>query len=102
MTGSRSPCRPLELWAGTECTVNRIGNRYFDQLERTGHDRRIDDLDRFAELGVKTLRYPILWERTAPRGLEQADWTWADQRLDRLRALGIGPIVGLVHHGSGP
>src|SRR5215213_905302 len=30
------------------------------------------------------------------------DWRWSDQRLARLRDLGITPIVGLLHHGSGP
>ncbi len=93
---------PLELWAGVECTVNRVGDEYFDQLERTGHAHRPDDLDLFADLGIRTMRYPVLWERTAPDGLEHADWTWADSRLNRLRELGIRPIVGLVHHGSGP
>lgn len=93
---------PLELWGGIECTVNRVGDQYFDQLERNGHDRRLDDLDRIAALGIRTLRYPVLWERIAPDGLEQADWTWADERLHRLQELGIRPIVGLVHHGSGP
>jgi dTDP-4-dehydrorhamnose reductase len=43
-----------------------------------------------------------LWERTAPDGLEHADWTFADAWLQRLRALNIRPIVGFVHHGSGP
>ena len=93
---------PLEVWAGVECTVNRVGDEYFDQLERSGHATRLEDLDRFAELGVRALRYPVLWERTAPNGLESADWSWADERLGRLRELGIHPIVGLVHHGSGP
>lgn len=93
---------PLELWGGIECTVNRVGDRYFDQLERNGHDTRIEDLNQFAALGIQTIRYPILWERIAPNGLAQADWTWADQRLSYLDDLGIRPIVGLVHHGSGP
>jgi dTDP-4-dehydrorhamnose reductase len=93
---------PLALWAGAECTVNRVGNRFFDQLARTSHATRLTDLDLFAELGIRTLRYPVLWERTAPHGLRQADWSWPDERLERLRALGIRPIVGLVHHGSGP
>ena len=92
----------LEVWAGVECTVNRVGDQYFDQLERNGHASRVDDLDLFAELGVRAIRYPVLWERTAPDGLESADWSWADERLGRLRELGIHPIVGLVHHGSGP
>lgn len=93
---------PLELWAGVECTVNRVGNEYFDQLERNGHAKRLDDLDLFAELGIRTMRYPMLWERIAPNGLEQVDWSWADERLSHLQRLGIRPIVGLIHHGSGP
>jgi dTDP-4-dehydrorhamnose reductase len=93
---------PLEMWAGVECTVNRLGERYFDQLERNGHAQRMGDLDRFAELGIRAIRYPVLWERTAPNGPEQADWSWPDARLLKLRALGIRPIAGLLHHGSGP
>lgn len=82
--------------------VNRVGETYFDQIERTGHAERIDDLDLFADLGLRALRYPVIWERVAPHGVAQADWTWPDARLARLRCLGIEPIVGLVHHGSGP
>ncbi|MGB9178621.1 MAG: family 1 glycosylhydrolase [Pyrinomonadaceae bacterium] len=93
---------PLELWAGVECTVNRVGDFYFDQLERNGHATRLSDLDLFAELGVRAMRYPVLWERTAPHELDKADWSWADERLTRLRELRIRPIVGLLHHGSGP
>jgi dTDP-4-dehydrorhamnose reductase len=85
-----------------ECTVNRVGDRYFDQVERTGHARRPGDLDRIAATGIAALRYPVLWERTAPHGVGRADWGWADERLGRLRELGIRPIVTLVHHGSGP
>ena len=92
----------LELWAGVECTVNRVGDEYYDQLERNGHGERASDLELFAELGVRALRYPVLWERTAPDGIESADWSWAHERLSRLRDLGVRPIVGLVHHGSGP
>jgi dTDP-4-dehydrorhamnose reductase len=92
----------LELWGGIECTRNRVGDSYFDQLEFSGHTRRPDDLDRVAELGIRTLRYPVLWERTAPHAPDRLDWAWADQRLERLRTLAIHPIVGFVHHGSGP
>jgi dTDP-4-dehydrorhamnose reductase len=96
------PASGLELWGGVECTVNRVGERYFDQLERGGHAVRASDLDAFAALGVRALRYPVLWERTAPEGIERADWSWSDERLNRLRALHVRPIVGLTHHGSGP
>jgi dTDP-4-dehydrorhamnose reductase len=91
----------IELWGGIECTVNRVGDVYFDQIERTGHASRLDDLDRLAELGVRAVRYPILWER-AFRGPREYDFTWVDERMERLRALGIRVVAGLVHHGSGP
>ena len=94
--------KPLQAWGGVECTVNRVGDRYFDQLERTGHTRRPGDLDLFAELKIKGLRFPALWERLAPRSLDEIDWCWTDVALPRLRELGIRPIVGFVHHGSGP
>jgi dTDP-4-dehydrorhamnose reductase len=93
---------PLEMWGGVECTVNRVGNRWFDQLAWSGHDRRPDDLSQFAAMGVKALRYPALWERLAPYSLDSIDWTWTDQRFGLMRDLGIRPIVGLLHHGSGP
>jgi len=79
--------------------VVRLARGVEDQLTRTGHDGRIHDLDRFAALGLRTLRYPILWERHAGQSI---DWSWADARLGKLRELGIRPIVGLLHHGCGP
>jgi dTDP-4-dehydrorhamnose reductase len=91
----------LELWGGHECTVNRLGDAYMDQTLLSGHHGRLSDLDLFAELGVKALRYPVLWERTE-RAPGDYDWSWPDERLGRLRQLNIKPIVGLVHHGSGP
>lgn len=89
------------MWGGHECTVNRVGELWRDQTVLAGHQDRVEDLDRFAALGLKALRYPVLWERTE---LEPGryDWAWPDERLKRIRALGMNPIVGLVHHGSGP
>lgn len=101
-TESRRRREAIELWGGVECTVNRVRERYFDQLQRSGHDERVEDLDAIAQLGVRALRVPILWERTAPQGLGEYDWSWSDLRLQRLRELGITPILGLLHHGSGP
>ncbi|MFD1949834.1 family 1 glycosylhydrolase [Sphingomonas arantia] len=94
--------KPLNLWGGVECTVNRVGDEYLDQVRRSGHHDRLDDIDLFADLGVTALRFPVLWERVRPAGSNAPDWSWSDTRLDRLRARGVRPIVGLVHHGSGP
>jgi dTDP-4-dehydrorhamnose reductase len=93
---------PLELWGGVECTVVRIGDEYRNQLVDTGHWSRMDDLEAMAELGVKAVRYPIVWESVAPQVPTELDFSWHDKRLARLRKLGIRLIGGLVHHGSGP
>ena len=92
----------IEVWGGVECTLNRVGDRWHDQIERSGHARRESDLDLIAGLGIRSLRYPVLWERVAPVAAEAPDWSWTDVRLAKMRALGINPIAGLVHHGSGP
>lgn len=93
---------PLQLWGGLECTVARIGDQFRNQIRETGHHDRPGDLDLIAALGLRTLRYPVLLESIAPRHPDKHDWTWHDARLQRLRELGIAPIAGLVHHGSGP
>jgi dTDP-4-dehydrorhamnose reductase len=92
----------LELWGGHEQTVNRVGASFHDQTVRSGHQQRFEDLDRFAALGLKALRYPVLWERVAPHAPDRCDWEWTDLRLARIRDLGMRPIAGLLHHGSGP
>jgi dTDP-4-dehydrorhamnose reductase len=93
---------PLELWGGIECSVVRIGDDYRNQLIDTGHAARFADLDAMAELGIKAVRYPILWETVAPDAPGELDFSWHDKRLEHLRARGIKVIAGLVHHGSGP
>jgi dTDP-4-dehydrorhamnose reductase len=92
----------MELWGGIECTINRVGSNTYDQLARCGHYTRGDDLARIASLGIRTLRYPLLWERAATARPGEYDWSFADERLAQLRELKIGPIAGLVHHGCGP
>lgn len=91
-----------QLWGGLEYTVNRVHDRWGDQVRESGHHDRLDDLDRIAELGLKAVRYPLLWERVSPDHPDESDWSWTDERLDRLRQLDIAVIAGLVHHGSGP
>ena len=109
MTGraSATDLRPtgaegLEAWAGFECARVRVGRRVADQLELTGHATRREDIDLLERLGVSAVRYPLLWERIAPRGVGRIDWTWPDERLAALRRTGVRPIVGLLHHGGGP
>ncbi|HYJ31539.1 MAG TPA: family 1 glycosylhydrolase [Allosphingosinicella sp.] len=93
---------PLELWAGVECTIVRLGDDFRDQIRETGHRERSGDIDLIADLGVKTVRFPILWEAVAPERPDRLDFAWQDERLEMLRERGIDVIGGLLHHGSGP
>ena len=93
--------KSLEIWGGVECSIVRIGTEIRNQLTDTGHFSRDEDLDLIAELGIKTLRYPVLWELAQPTR-DNFDWDWLDRRLGRLLELQIDPIAGLIHHGSGP
>jgi dTDP-4-dehydrorhamnose reductase len=92
----------LDLWGGYECTVNRVGDEWYDQSRRSGHEHRFADLQLVADLGITSLRYPALWERISPRRPDTRDFRWTDERLGELRRLGINPILTLCHHGSGP
>jgi dTDP-4-dehydrorhamnose reductase len=82
--------------------VNRVRDEWFDQTPRSGHEHRIEDLQLFADLGMKSLRYPALWERISPDSPTSRDFRWTDERLAELRRLDINPILTLCHHGSGP
>jgi dTDP-4-dehydrorhamnose reductase len=91
-----------EIWGGIECTINRIGDTWHDQLMANGHYSRNSDISLLASLGIKVIRYPILWERHQPNRQSVIDWTWIDRQLSDIRGHRITPIAGLLHHGSGP
>src|ERR1700712_3523104 len=101
MTGTTSG-RPLELWVGAECTINRVDDRWRDQSELTGFAHRADDLQRLASIGAARVRLPVLWERLAAVPGRALDFSWPDRAIDQARTAGLLPILGLLHHGSGP
>ncbi|QGM97233.1 family 1 glycosylhydrolase [Methylocystis parvus] len=92
----------IELWGGFECSIVRIGETARDQLAETGHLGRSCDFESVAALGLKTVRYPLLWESVSPERPDAFDWRGHDERFQKIRELGMTPVVGLVHHGSGP
>ena len=92
----------IEIWGGIECTYNRVNDAYFDQVKYSGHQERDEDIGLFANLGIRRMRYPILWEKLQPEPDTEINWESVEKKLDQLRESGIDPIAGLVHHGSGP
>ncbi|MCU1222305.1 MAG: dTDP-4-dehydrorhamnose reductase [Edaphobacter sp.] len=90
---------PMELWAGVECTINRVGATFHDQYSRSGHRERVhEDMQMFAGLGLQTLRTAVHWEH-----FERTNcWSCADCTLQAMEQFGLRPIVGMLHHGSGP
>jgi dTDP-4-dehydrorhamnose reductase len=92
-----------EVWGGIECSFSRVQNVFGDQLDYCGHYRRgIEDIEHIAGLGIRALRYPVIWERLKPHVDSQIPWSWVERQLNALRHFNILPIAGLVHHGSGP
>ena len=74
--------------------------RTLDEYALTHHYRRWRaDLDLMRELGVGMARYGIPWYRVNPAP-GRWNWRWADGPLERMLALGIDPIVDLVHYGA--
>ncbi|GAC1660875.1 MAG: hypothetical protein NVS9B7_28720 [Flavisolibacter sp.] len=92
----------LEIWGGLESTINRVNDNYFDQLQYAGHYDRVTDIDAIINLGIKKIRFPILWEKHQPSLNRPIDWSRVQIQLEKLRANKIEVIAGLVHHGSGP
>ncbi len=95
---ARDTAAPPEVWGGAEYTCNRVHGTYFDQMDLSGHAARPDDLALFASAGVRRLRCGVLWERHE----RERSWRWSDTYLRAVQEAGMRPVVGLVHHGSGP
>jgi dTDP-4-dehydrorhamnose reductase len=103
MLMAKKSIKKPEVWGGLECSFNRVKDRYMDQLHYCGHyARAAKDIDTIATLGIKAMRYPVIWERLHPQPGHKIEWSTVEAPLNALRRHGIAPIAGLVHHGSGP
>jgi beta-glucosidase/6-phospho-beta-glucosidase/beta-galactosidase len=96
---------PDAFWwaAGIEDTFitspHPVTGRTLDEYELTEHySRWAEDLELLASLGVPAARYGIPWHRIQPQR-RSWDWTFADETLERLLALGVDPQVDLIHYG---
>lgn len=86
----------MEMWAGFECTLNRVGDRFQDQLLPTERKKRTHCLESLPALGVTAFRYRIAWDDVS------TPWDTVAQDIALLTSHNIKPIIGLLHHGSGP
>lgn len=95
--------KPLfSLWGGLECTINRVQSTYYDQFQLAGHYDNNKLMHEFNDLEFSAFRFPVLWEKYGSAGSSSPEWQFADNQLELLRQKKINPVIGLVHHGSGP
>lgn len=91
----------MAVWGGLECTINRVQDHYIDQFA-LGNVYAQPANEAIAGLGIRKLRFPVLWERHEPVRGAAGDWRFTDEQLSFYRHRGIDVIATLVHHGSGP
>ncbi|MDQ2862456.1 MAG: dTDP-4-dehydrorhamnose reductase, partial [Bacteroidota bacterium] len=75
----------VPVWGGIECTINRIHDEFHDQLEMGDYYSDPAKLEAIVGLGIKTLRFPVLWEKHQPQLNIEIDWTWSEGQLEKLR-----------------
>lgn len=70
------------------------------------YNRYEEDVELFAELGLKSFRTSINWTRIYPNGIEEepneAGLQFYDNLFDKLLANGIEPIITITHSGEMP
>ena len=90
----------IEIIGGFETTY--MPGFDVDVAETTAHTvRRRADLELLQSCGVTSLRYPVRWHRVeATPG--RFGWAETDAVMDMLDAMGLSPIIDLVHHTSYP
>ena len=101
LTDTRQPQYNPEVWGGIECTINRVGDNFFDQLDYANF-YQAPPLAAISDLGIRKLRFPVLWERHEPVQGAVIDWSLTESQLQYFKEKRIDVIAGLVHHGSGP
>ena len=75
------------------------GTKRIDQMEKCCHYRNMAlDFKLTKDIGVEFLRWGPPYYKTHV-GPGQYDWTYTDEAVAQLRALGIRPIVDLLHFG---
>lgn len=99
--GVNQSCNNPEIWGGVECTINRVADFYFDQLAFNNYYQQPQQ-EAIAHLGIKKLRFPVLWEKHELTKDATINWKWTSSQLEYFNNNGIDVIAGLIHHGSGP
>ena len=87
------------LATGIECSYPTVDGRRRDQLEETRHYQYWrEDFELCRDLGISVLRYgpPYYRMHTGPHSY---DWSFTDEVLPVMQALGITPILDLCHFG---
>lgn len=97
------PTTRLLFGVGFEDTFvveSRAGARALDEYRLTDHYRRWEeDLDDLASTGADQARWGVPWFVVHPEP-HRFDFDWLDRVVDRFAAIGVDPVVDLVHYGT--
>ncbi len=84
---------------GIECSYPQTVDGRRDEMLETGHYEHWEkDFQLIADLGLKVVRYGLPYHLVNPaRG--KYDWSFADKAMNRMKELGLIPILDLLHFG---
>lgn len=93
----------LHFGVGIEDTFvpqSRPGERAIDEYALTEHYQRYaEDLSLARDAGATFVRWGVPWHRVNPEP-GRWDWSWVDRVIDQFSALGIRPVIDLLHYGT--
>lgn len=93
----------LHFGVGIEDTFvpqSRPGERAIDEYALTEHYQRYaEDLSLARHAGATFVRWGVPWHRVSPEP-GRWDWSWVDRVIDRFSALGLRPVIDLLHYGT--
>jgi beta-glucosidase/6-phospho-beta-glucosidase/beta-galactosidase len=76
------------------------GERPLDEYELTQHYEQWEhDIELIAASGATMVRWGVPWYRVNPEK-DRWDWEWLDKVAEKFEAVGVTPILDLMHYGT--
>ncbi|GGJ33220.1 family 1 glycosylhydrolase [Deinococcus roseus] len=88
------------FWWGVGIENTSMPDMGVNELLMTDHQNHWrEDLQKAKDLGVQFIRHGLPWDMQHPEK-DRYDWSWTDQVISEMQALGLTPIWDLIHFGT--